>query len=332
MSHWQAFLEDQGAHIYPDGAADFPPDDTSPNALCHLGTSTLVTVTGPDAIKFLQGQVTCDLRELTPMRWLRGAQCNLKGRVTTSFAVAQLDQDTLLLRCATDLVEPFVKGLEKYAVFSKVTIRPAPDWHVIGVCGINSAEVLAETTGLRTSEAGGLAINEQALALQHNAELIEVWVHDNQAQPLWQQLTSCCSRAPTHCWLRGQIDAGCAEISAATSELFTPQDLNYPELGAVSFKKGCYTGQEVVARLHYKGKLKKHLYPIEFAADTSPAPGCELADESGKSRGHLVQAAPVQDTLYRGLAVLPDDESVPLYIGKQPQRALRLKLPYDINS
>lgn len=333
MSPWHTFLETQGAQIAPDGASHFPSQPACDAHLCDLGDTALISISGPDAIKFLQGQVTCDLRELNAERWLKGAQCNLKGRVIVSFAVAQLNEHTLLLRLAKDLRQPLLDGLAKYAVFSKVELAAAPQWQALGLCGTGIEALIKSLNPAPASNcaAGNLQALAGGLVLHHGDNRAELWLEQDNAVNIWLKLAAQAAPASTQRWWLAQITAGSAEVVAATSEQFTPQDLDYPAQGAVSFKKGCYTGQEVVARLHYKGKLKKHLYPIEFTADSAPAAGTELCNQAGKNLGQLVQAAPVQDTLYRGLAVLPDDDSEALFIGGQGSKALRLKLPYDIN-
>lgn len=329
MNHWREFLEQQGASFHPNGTSEFAAPTRAPY-LCDLGHQALIHISGADAKSFLQGQVTCDLRELSAGHWLRGAQCNLKGRVIVSFALAQLDEENLLVRTAKDLAETFVTGLSKYAVFSRVTLAPANDWQSLGVCGDGADQVLTEALGVCLSERGELASEKDLLILRHGPGQTELWLHKSRAQSLWQRLSNSCQSAATELWQLSQINAGIADVVKTTSEIFTPQELNYPQIGAVSFKKGCYTGQEVVARLHYKGKLKKHLYAIEFTADTRPLAGCDLTDGQGKKRGQLVQAALAGDNIYRGLAVLPDEDSDKLYIGEPPQQARRLKLPYDI--
>ncbi|MDO6747111.1 CAF17-like 4Fe-4S cluster assembly/insertion protein YgfZ [Gilvimarinus sp. 1_MG-2023] len=332
MSHWQDFLQQQGARFAADGGASFPAIDAQAPYLCDLGNTALVHIQGAEAAKFLQGQVTCDLRELSPTQWLPGAQCNLKGRVIASFAVAQTEPEALLLRTSHDLADTFITGLTKYAVFSKVTLSPAEDWQALGVCGAGAEQALADTLGLAFAESERLVVTQELIALKHDTDQIELWLKQEASQAQWLTLRETFTPAATGQWQLGLINAGRADVTTATSELFTPQDLNYPEIGAVSFKKGCYTGQEVVARLHYKGKLKKHLYPIEFCAAALPEAGSDLTDSDGKKRGQLVQWAARQDRLYRGLAVLPDEDGDELYIGDPPEQAKRLDLPYAIKN
>jgi folate-binding protein YgfZ len=153
----------------------------------------VITVSGPDAQKFLQGQLTCDMNKLSATHLLRGAHCNLKGRVEALYTIS-LQEGCIQLDTPDDVAAHGLAQLQPYARFSKVK-----------------------------------------LDLQMSGRPLDL------AQ---------------HC---ADIKAGIARLHPETVGCFLPQELNLIEQGVIDFKKGCYLGQEIVARLHYLGKLKKHL-------------------------------------------------------------------------
>ena len=219
----------------------------------------------------------------------------------------------------------------KYAVFSKVTLSAvSEDWRLMGLQGPDAGALVAQQTGLDPQQPGEALASESVIALKHEEERYELWVAADKAQKLWLSLAEACQLAGSGHWQLADIRAGAGKVIAATSERFTPQDLNYQLTGAVSFKKGCYTGQEIVARLHYKGKLKKHLYRIGFDASELPTPGTTLADAEGKACAELVQLAWAAKGRAEALAVLPEIESAAPPLGPEGTPVERLSLPYAL--
>lgn len=171
----------------------------------------IIVVSGPDAEKFLQGQLTCDVRQVTAEPSL-AAHCNAKGRVMSLFRIQRKD-DTFQLLVPEDMVESTYTQLKKYAVFSKVKL-----------------DIL-------------------------NDEIVD---------PAWH--------------LR-DIKAGIPRLYPQTIGEFLPHDINLVKLGAVSFAKGCYTGQEIIARMQNRGKLKKYLALVEFDSKITLIPGQKLTNQ-----------------------------------------------------
>ncbi|WP_020210532.1 YgfZ/GcvT domain-containing protein [Gilvimarinus chinensis] len=336
MSLWHGLFADQGAKRRDDGGFAFPPNVSAPadtdTRLSPLSHQAFITLTGPDARKFLQGQVTCDVRELEQSHWLLGAQCNLKGRVIASFTLAALSDETLLLKTSGDLVETLLSNLKKYAVFSKVTPEAEGEWIAFGLSGSGASRLIEQNTGLNLADLtdNHFLATDSTIVLQRGKDRFELWVNADHAATLWSQLAAQCQLADTALWQLADTEAGIAEIRADTSEHFTPQDINYPLIGAVSFKKGCYTGQEVVARLHYKAKLKKHLYRIE-GLGAPPARLASIVDKQGKNRGEIVQAS-ATDKGFEALAVLPATDDTSLQMSETGGHITRLSLPYSIPS
>lgn len=108
-------------------------------------------------------------------------------------------------------------------------------------------------------------------------------------------------------WQQTNIDKGIATIYKATTEKFLPHHLNFDKVGAIDFNKGCYTGQEIIARMHYKGKLKQHLYPFELKHKAPLPPGTEIKNQEGKPIGHVIDSYTTKDNTQKALVTLLDE-------------------------
>lgn len=225
-------------------------------------TLAVLTIDGPDAATFVQGQATCDTRQLQPGAAMAGALCNLQGRMLVSF-YAVAGADGLLLVLPRDRLLPVLQHLKKYAVFAKVVLRDA---------------ALAITGGL-----GMPAAHPDALLLRPAA--------DGTPRFLLLTATGAADNATDNAaWHAAAISAGDLLVDNALAERFLPQALNYDLTGAVSFKKGCYTGQEVVARMHFKGRMKERLYQATADTGAVPAANTPVLDAAGKTVGDVVAA------------------------------------------
>lgn len=220
-----------------------------------LSAHEFVRVSGPDSGAFLQGQVSCDMNQLGPDNSLRGVLCNLKGRVIADFRIVRQGEDCLL-QTGPGMAQKIIDVLAKYGVFSKVTIVAERGFAAVtGLLGSDSAACLQqhfpqlpEADGAVVGAGGALLVK-----LPGSLERYELW-----APATLSELEG--TVAATADWQQEDCLAGIVHIGAATSEAYTPQLLNYDISGVISFKKGCYTGQEVVARMYYRAQTKKRLY------------------------------------------------------------------------
>ena len=299
---------------------------------CILSHEGVLAVRGPDASTFLQGQLTCNLNYLTEDTASLGARCTPKGRMLSSFRILS-EADGYLLAMARELVAPQLGDLNKYAVFSKSKLSDESDaWVRFGIDGGDKA---LEDLGLDLPrEADRVARGEGLLAIRFADGRAELWVQASAAASVHSRLAEQLSEAPLSHWLLAQIRAGIGQVLAPTRELFIPQMLNLQALGAVSFKKGCYTGQEIVARMQYLGKLKRRLYRLTLAGDQIPEPASELFSPShGSSIGEVVMAAADASGIEL-LAVLQADAVADgrIHLGslEGPSLAL-LELPYTLD-
>ncbi|GAB3385064.1 YgfZ/GcvT domain-containing protein [Azotobacter armeniacus] len=298
-------------------------------ALVHEG---VLAVRGPDADKFLQGQLTCNLNYLKDGSSSLGARCTPKGRMISSFRLIP-DLDGFLLAMASELIEPQQTELKKFAAFSKSQLfNESGVWTRFGLLGGDAALI---GLGLDLpQETGQVVRNGELLVIRLEGERAELWAPAEQAEALRARLAGYLPEAPLECWLLAQIRAGIGQVFGATRELFIPQMINLQAVGGVSFKKGCYSGQEIVARMQYLGKLKRRLYRLALDSSEAPAPATELFSPVHRtSVGEVVLAAPAESGVEL-LAVLQEDavEDGRVSLGAPEGPTLHLlDLPYKLN-
>jgi len=287
---------------------------------CPLVHEGVLAVRGADAEKFLQGQLTCH------MGWLKqasslGGRCNLQGRLISTFRILR-QGDGFLLAMAAELVSVQLEELKKYAQFFRkcTLIDESAKWRRFGLLSANS---LLNDLGLALpEERGSVSETGEYIAIRLDRQRCELWLNAQSSNPL-QALP----QAPLNSWLLAQVRAGIGQVFGPTSARFIPQMLNLPAVGGVSFKKGCYTGQEIVARMQYRGQSKRRLYRLQAQSANLPAIGDALADNLGE----VVLAAP-NETGCELLAVLSESAAAENNLHLESGAALNLlELPYPLN-
>ena len=241
---------------------------------------TLFKIEGPDAAKFLQGQVSCDIESLAENSWTFGTANTPKGRMYWLFVVARIG-DAFWIRVHEDIADSGIQNLHKYKVFFKCEITPQPDYAVYG-------------THSPFEHAGQAISNETEgylRAADASSERCELWSNQNiEATAVADEIQA---------WFQEDCKQGIPELYSETLDTFILQQLNLQELGAVSFNKGCYTGQEIIARMKFLGKLKKKMYL--FSHDQretgSAVPGSNIVDRDGKKVGLVVRAHAFNDSV-----------------------------------
>lgn len=300
---------------------------------CTLSHEGVLAVIGNDASKFLQGQLTCNLNYLSDTRSSLGARCTQKGRMQSSFRIL-LEPQGCFLAMALELVEPQLADLKKYAVFSKSKLTDdSANWVRFG---LNKADVVLESLGIHLpADTDSVAHANGLIAIRVSEGRAELWAAAEQTDALRQHLQAQLIEADLNQWILGQIRAGIGQVMPQTRELFIPQMLNLQAVGGVSFKKGCYTGQEIVARMQYLGKLKRRLYRLSLGASHAvPEPGTPLFSPTHNSSvGEVVIGAQAQDSIEL-LAVLTAEaaEAGDIHVGdvQGPELSL-LDLPYQLD-
>ena len=249
--------------------------------LTHLG---IIRVEGEDAASFLQGQLTQDFSLLGLSEARLAAYCTPKGRMQASFIGFKRGHADILLICSRDILPAVLKRLSMFVLRAKAKLRDA------------TAEF--ELYGL-----AGQALDAAAPGLQApwsrvdvgNACVVRLYPADGQPRALW--VAPAGEPAPAgavldpQLWRWGEVRSGIADITAPVVEAFVPQMLNYESVGGVNFKKGCYPGQEVVARSQFRGTLKRRAYLAH--ADSPLQAGQEIFHEPDASQpcGLVAQAA-----------------------------------------
>ncbi len=292
-------LDGEVAH-YGHPAAELLAADRGP-VVCALSHFGIIRASGAEAASFLQGQLTSDTRSVGGTSQLSG-YCTAQGRLLAIFRILK-DGDDLLLLLPRSLLPPMLKRLKMYVLRAKVTLTEDTAWSVLGFSGnppqIPGALPLPEAAAVIRADdflvaAIPAAAGRRGLVLGPSAAVAALWSQVPAAQ-----------RIGAKAWRWLDIRAGIPEIGPATSEEFVPQMVNLDVLGGISFQKGCYTGQEIVARMHYLGRLKQRMYAATLDTRTPPAPGTPLhaANLPGQPAGHVLMAETGPDHKVALLAV-----------------------------
>lgn len=312
-SQWQTFLAGRAAVIDDAGQAHFPDAPTSADcALVDLSQLGLIALEGPESASFLQGQVTNDVNAIDPARTQLSAHCNPKGRMLASFRVLRRDE-RILLQLPRSLVPGLLQRLRMFLLRAKATITDASDELVaIGLAGDCAAELLAQRFPDLPQADNGMSQSGPLIAVRVPAPIPRFLLlgPPEPMQALWTALEGRAQVVDPGYWALLDIRAGLPQVLPQTREAFVPQMVNLQLIGGVSFTKGCYTGQEVVARMQYLGKLKRRMYRAEVASERAPSPGDELYAEGSSSEqgtGRVVDARPSGPGRYELLAVVEID-------------------------
>jgi len=239
--------------------------------ITQLNNHDLLKIEGIDAKKLLQGQVTCDVDKITATTGSLAAHCNPQGRIISLFYLFQF-QDAYYLLLPAGMASIALSALKKYAIFYKVTLTNVSN--TLNIIGCAEKEI----AGLAAD--GNIAIANVPAQTPRYLILSQI--------KLLAAITSTSSE-----WKQQDIEDKVPAIYPETSGIFLPHELNLPELGAINFDKGCYTGQEIIARMHYRGKLKTHLYRATILHLTSLSPGTVIysaGQQAPKASGTIVDA------------------------------------------
>jgi folate-binding protein YgfZ len=307
-------------------------DGTVLTDLSHLG---LLQFDGEDYATFLQGQLTNDVKLLNGNNSHYAGYCTPKGRMLTIF-LAFAQNDHLYLQLNRQLLEPIMKRLKMYVLRSKVTITDVSDSIMrLGIAGRDAEQILLNHFGQTPQTAHELLSLKEAgiIRLPGKRPRYEIFVASENAKQLWTVLSQQAQPVGAGCWDWLEIEAGIPDIEPATQEAFVPQMINLDALGGISFKKGCYTGQEIVARTHYLGKVKRRTLPLQIPSGIQAEAGNPIYADGEETVGMLVRVAPAADGGMVALAELRLEavENRNIYLSKQAGIPLHLsELPYEL--
>ena len=286
----------------------------------HLNDIAVIRLEGPDAIKYLHGQVTCDVTALTPGQSTLGAHCTPKGKVLAVFRLVRREQDLLLIY-KKELTEIQLPELRKYAVFSKVTITDISEqYHVTGIAGTGSDSWLNNT--VRDN------VNDIKLQISPDRWLVLI---DKQ-----HPLTFTLPEQPAADWYGLEILDGIPQLDKHSQSEFIPQALNLQALHAISFTKGCYTGQEIVARAKYRGANNRALFILTGHSDkpvTSESVLERQIGEQWRASGTILDVWQKQEQILLAAVLASDTQPDSLFrVENDPENILTIvPLPYSLD-
>ena len=257
------------------------PSDTGGIApLAHLG---LIRARGDDARTFLQGQLTNDVAGMGLSEARLAGFCSAKGRLQASFIVWKLADDDLLLACAASVLPATLQRLSMFVLRAKCKLTDASaELSVFGATGASAAALVGDTPAWGSRSAFG-------------GTLVRLPDVDGVARALLAvpPADAPAADASPEAWHLLEVRSGIPTIEAATVEQFVPQMLNYELIGGVDFQKGCYPGQEVVARSHYRGTIKRRMFLFECDAAAQPGQEVFHSADPEQPAGRVVNAAPL---------------------------------------
>ena len=337
-ANWLDFLKSRGARIAPGGGVHFGDPDGELRAaraagivapLLHL---TTLGFSGPDATAFLQGQVSCDVERLDAAHAAHGCYCTPQGRMLANFLLWR-DAEELRMSLSDDIADAVQKRLRMYVLRSKVAIAvPAPA--LLGVAGTAGAQALREALGAVPAAAMDLQRVGGVTVIRLHGERFLLVAPSADAPTLWERLAALLAPVGTATWQWLDIVAGVPLVTAPTQDQFVPQMVNLELIGGVDFRKGCYTGQEVIARAQHRGKVKRRMFLAHVAADAARAGDPVLAGGDAEASGGLVvNAAPSPEGGTDLLAVLQSATANAgnLHLGTPEGPLLEVRpLPYGV--
>ncbi|KII79988.1 tRNA-modifying protein YgfZ [Vibrio renipiscarius] len=298
--------------------------------LTHLKSWGIISLIGNDAKSYLQGQVTCDVVQLPQDQSTFGAHCDAKGKVWAAFRLFHHQAGYALFE-PKSAIEKQLAELKKYAIFSKVDIIESHDI-LLGLFGEQAQAMIDSltTTGgdVRQLNNGGSAvkIDEQRWLLVLDPQAAETLVNQIEALKVEEAL-----------WRLYDIQAALPIIEQVEQNEHIPQAINLQALNGISFKKGCYTGQETVARAKYRGINKRAMYIVKGHTDSDIGEETSLeraVGENWRGAGKLMAYYRFNDGETLGLVVLPNnlEAETALRLASQPQATWTIQaLPYSLD-
>ena len=293
---WNSFLEQQGLENAP------PQADC---AFCDLTDLGLIRVSGEDARDFLQGQLTNDINMVDENTGQLSALCNPKGRMFASLGIFQRDED-IYLQLPVERLDVILRRLRMFVLRSRVVLEDATDELVaIGLSGdcIHELPGQVPEQTMQQVKLDDLSVLRMPGALPR----VQLVGPVDSIIAFWKQLTPVATLVNRDFWALQNIREGLPSVYNSTAEVFIPQTLNLQLLNAVNFKKGCYTGQEIIARMKYLGQLKRRMYLAHFDTEGQPAPGDSLysaSSKSGQGAGQIVDVRPDPAGGYAALVMI----------------------------
>lgn len=338
---WQSFLEQSGANIINGEVADFgnPDNEISSSKktiiadLSHYG---LIKAMGDEAADFLQNQLSNDIKQVDGSHSQLSSYCSPKGRMLASLRIFRFN-GVYLLRIPADTLEATLKRLQMFIMRSQVVLEDVSNNLAhFGLCGVQADQLLQNANVSIPNDINSVSQHDDfcIIRVPGSQPRYEFYGDPEALIKLWESFSSQATAVGANVWSLQDIESGIPDIHANTVEAFVPQMANLHAIGGVSFKKGCYPGQEVVARMQYLGKLKRRMYRAHVKTDLPPSAGDNLySSGSEDSVGKVVQAQPSPQGGTELLAVLQiaqaEQHTIHLKSNQGPQLEL-IDLPYEV--
>ena len=345
LAAWREHLRSDGTDAAPEAGPTPEAAAAQADAALHgdviadLSHHGVLSVSGPDARSLLQGQLTNDIDEVDEAHTQLSAWCSIKGRVLVLFRI-WLQGEAYCLELPAGLRDPIITRLRMYVLRARVTIADDSEGSIrFGVSGPKAAEALAARVGTLPAQPDEACRSRHGTVIRLRGERprFQVIAPLEEALDLWTQCRAHAAPVAGPAWSLLDIRAGVASLPPLLSDRFLPQMLNLQSVNGMSFEKGCYAGQEIVARTQYLGRLKRRLHRAVLDSPEPAAPGDSLyrrdADRDG-SVGQVVAAAPSpRRERFEALAVVADEAAAEgnLALGAPEGPALEL-LPLPCRS
>jgi folate-binding protein YgfZ len=309
---WPEHLRIAGAQFNESAVHDFGNPGAELRAaqdgtvVCALTQFSLLLFAGQEAQAFLHAQLSSDVSKINLAAAQYSSYCTAKGRMLANFLIWQ-SHTGFFAQLHTSLREFVQCRLTKFVLRSKVKISDAGNDSVcFGLAGSQAAALLQKHFGSLPQAALGVAQAKTATLIRLSSERFEIIAPGPEAPGIWNALCEEAKPVGSACWDWLTIRAGIPVITAATQENFVPQMANLDLIGAISFNKGCYPGQEIVARTQHLGLLKRRMYLAHVESPSSTRPGDEIFNRETEDQacGTIVNTAPAPGGGHDLLAII----------------------------
>lgn len=336
---WRQFLAHQGAEFEagklvsfgnPERERSIPPQGA---VLCDLSHQGLIAANGKDARSFLQGQLSADIFSVSPTHTVPASYCTPKGRALATFQVFERE-GTVYLAVSADLVEPMLKRLRMFVMRSDVSLTDAHDSFVhFGYADPQGEQRLQAILGKYPVAVDEVLQIKQLTIIRRRCEVprFEIYGQLDDARQLWEALSVHAAAVNSGVWDYFEIASGTPHVTLASSDAWVPQMLNLQLINGVSFTKGCYPGQEIVARMKYLGKSKRQLYRLGVDSFQLPEVGATIISPTEPEAGQVLNAALSPNGKAEVLAVMKIAHvTEPLTLNSKSVQVL--DLPYEFEA
>ena len=307
-----------------------PALDKSQITISLLDRQALLQINGADAKSFLQGQLSCDMKDVSQFGSRLAAHCNPKGSMHSVMRVIDFN-DSFLLRCNTQNLTYTKENLSKYMMFSKAECNDlSSSWQGVGFSGRDAHIILNQYIDSIPSNTDQVSTQDTIVIIKVPGERFELWMPNENFDSFIKSLQIQIENSDT--WYKEEITQGIADIYPETREQYIPQMCNLQALDGVSFRKGCYTGQEVITRLHFRGKLTKYLITAKVEANHAEEVnrGDDIFDSEGNKIANILQYSFKGDWLYLQLIINKKHDDQTMYLSSKVVLSM-LDQPYELD-